>query len=211
MNFPLDCFFSPIAISGNKICVGFEEGMMIYDFNAAPYSSTPVKELKREQGKSNYELNMFYIKEKNFLIRKNHYKETHVFDMNTYQHVTSLEKCFEGLTNEAFRIINQIDGNKIIVGFEGLLVVIDFVNCTVDAKIDFRGNNTPISVISRNEGQTLLVVTYDRCLVDVDLLTKTTNCIAKGLGETDWIPGTLLGVDENTFVYGDQDLKVYLY
>lgn len=77
MNFPLDCFFSPIAISGNKICVGFEEGMMIYDFNAAPYSSTPVKELKREEGKSNYALNMFYIKKKNYLIRKNHYKETH--------------------------------------------------------------------------------------------------------------------------------------
>ena len=211
MNFPLDCYFSLIAISGNKVCVGIEEGIMIYDFNAAPYSSSPVKELKREEGKSNYELNMFYIKEKNYLIRKNYYKETHVFDLNTYKHVPSLEKCFDGLTYEAFRMIYQIDGKKIFVEFEGLLVIIDFINCTVDAKIDFKGNYAPISVLSRNDCQTLLVVTYDRCLFEVDLFTKTTHCLAKGLGDVDFKAGTLLGVDEDTFVYGDQDLKVYLY
>ena len=55
---------------------------------------------------------MFYIKEKNYLIRKNYYKETHVFDLNTYKHVPSLEKCFDGLTYEAFCMIYQIDGKK---------------------------------------------------------------------------------------------------
>ena len=90
-------------------------------------------------------------------------------------------------------------------------MIIDFINCTVDAKIDFKGNYAPISVLSRNDCQTLLVVTYDRCLFEVDLFTKTTHCLAKGLGDVDFKAGTLLGVDEDTFVYGDQDLKVYLY
>ena len=54
-------------------------------------------------------------------------------------------------------------------------------------------------------------MTYDRCLFEVDLFTKTTHCLAKGLGDVDFKAGTLLGVDEDTFVYGDQDLKVYLY
>ena len=168
-----------------------------------PYCDTPIKVLEEHSNNVN---SLLYIKEKELIISGSEDKTLRLWNMTTYQCVT----VFEGVQCCSTNSLYQIDKDRVIVGGEKTLCILNIDKCIIEKTLIDKSLCAVYCFLKLRDNKTVLCGCYygKFCFYDMNTehYTITKNNHKNSISDLLWI-------DDNTFLScsWDNNIKVWKY
>ena len=157
-----------LALSGNKLALGYANSFVIYDFSKE-YSNKNVKKIDHDNLD---ERKFFYSRIKNIIVRKG-FSSTHlVWDMKTYERVPEMEKFFNTVVNDEYNSIcamKEINDHIMICQFNKNIAIINLNTLTFER---IKYNHFIHDMILLRDKNTVIFVDHEGYFYELNLEKK---------------------------------------